>query len=332
MSYPYPPMGPGQQPPGGWGGMPPQGGYGQPPQGGYGPPPQGGYGPPPQGAYGPPPQPGVYAPGWQGPEAMPGGPVPPPKKGSGGVIVAVIASAVVLVVGVLGGAYYLAASGGPPRVSESPSSAGTTSSAAVPPSSGGQAKPGYYNTMKSWSLWDSINTATQDSKPMTLDEVFADPEAKAQKDSGDGTVFNLQGTGRLDTDCASTVWGAALKSALQSYGCTQVVRAAYVSDNQRWVGQLAIFNLKDVTSANALLDDLDPKSGKGFFLPVSGPAPVDKFGTAGTGAESGAYGHFVVVGWAGRVDGGQGSTLNIDTISSSSSVQEAGKEFLFHRN
>jgi len=95
---------------------------------------------------------------------------------------------------------------------------------------------------------------------------------------------------------------------------------------------LAIFNLKDVTSANAFLDDLDPKSGKGFFVPVTGPSPVEKFGSSTTGAESGAYGHFVVVGWAGRVDGGQTSSYGIDTISPSSSVQQAGKQFLFHRN
>src|SRR5262249_2734787 len=141
-----------------------------------------------------------------------------------------------------------------------------------------------------------------------------------------------QGTGRLDSDCASTVNGAGLRTALQTYGCTQVVRAAYVSDDQKWVGQMAIFNLRDVTSANAFLDDLDPKSGKGWFLPVSGAAPVDEFGSTTTGAESGAYGHFVVVGWAGRVDGQSGSAYGTDTISPSSSVLQAGKQFLFHRN
>jgi hypothetical protein len=111
-----------------------------------------------------------------------------------------------------------------------------------------------------------------------------------------------------------------------------VVRAPYVSEDQHWVGQLAIFNLKDVTAANAFIEDLDPKSDKGFFLPVSGASPVDKFGTSPTGAEGGAYGHFVVVGWAGRVDGSKGDSLGIDTISPSSAVQQAGKQFLFHRN
>jgi hypothetical protein len=326
MSYPYPPMGPGQQPPGGqpWG-SPPQGGYGATPPGGY------------------PPSP---ISGWQGPETLPGGPMgpmgqlppPPPRKnGSGGVIAIVIVAAVLLVGGSLGGAYYLAASGGDdegsPRASASASaSAGRSAPAGVPPAASGASKPASYNAMKSWSLWDSLNTASQDPKPLTLDEVFADEEAKAYKDTSDNTVFNVQGTGRLDTNCASTVSGSALQSALAGYGCTQVVRAAYVSADQKWVGQLAIFNLKDVTSANAFLDDLDPKSGKGFFVPVSGASPVDKFGSSTTGAQSGAYGHFVVVGWAGRVDGTQGDSYGIGTISPSSSVQQAGKQFLFHRN
>jgi hypothetical protein len=311
MSYPYPPMGPGQQPPGGWGGTPP------PPQGGYG-----GYGP---GGYGQPPS-------WQGPEMMPPMGPPPQKKGSAGVIIAVICAAVVFVGAVLGGAYYLASSSSESDPSSSPSARSSSSTGGPPVASGGQAKPGYYNSMDSWSLWNSLNTQAQDNRPLTLDEVFSDPEAKSQKDTIDGTNFNVQPPGRLDTDCGSTVWGASLKAALTTYGCTQVVRATYVSDNQRWVGQLAIFNLRDVTSANALLDDLDPKTGKGFFLPIAGAPPADKFGQGSTGAESGAYGHFVVVGWAGRADGSTGSSLSVDSIAPSSAVQQAGKEFLFHRN
>jgi hypothetical protein len=325
MSYPYPPMGPGQPPhggqPGGWGAPPPQGGYGMPQQ-------PGGYPPPP-------------VPGWQGPEMLPpGAPMgpppmpPPPKKSSGGIVALVVAIAFVVVAGALGGAYYLAASGGDDDNSPTASPSAARSSGTNPPVAAGTPnKPANYNAMKSWSLWDSLNTASQDNKPLTLEEVFSDEEAKAYKDSSDNTVFNVQAPGRLDTDCASTVSGPALQTALQGYGCTQVVRAAYVSEDQKWVGQIAIFNLKDVTSANAFLDDLDPKSGKGFFVPVTGPSPIDKFGkTAATGAQSGAYGHFVVVGWAGRVDGTPGSNYGIDTISPSSSVQQAAKQFLFHRN
>jgi hypothetical protein len=259
---------------------------------------------------------------------------PPPKKSSAAIITVVIIAAVMLVGGVLGGAYFLAAGGadGDSPVRSTPSAVGSSSPGGRPVASDGPGKPGYYHAMKSWSLWDGLNTVSEDNNPMTLAEVFADSEAKASKDSSDHTVFNLQGSGRLDTDCGSTVSGPALKAALQSYGCTQVIRAAYVSSDQRWVGQLAIFNLKDVTSANAFLEDLDPKSGKSFFLPVTGPSPVEKFGTGTTGAESGAYGHFVVVGWAGRVDGAKGDRYGIGTISPSSAVQQAGKQFLFHRN
>ena len=209
MSYPYPPMGPGQPPsggqPGGWGGTPPPGGYGPPPPG-YGAP-EPGYGPPPE-----------YPPmqGWQGPEGSPMGPPPmgpPPKKSSAGVIAAVVVGALLVVGGSIGGAYYLAASGGDDHTASrlSPSaSAPSTSGAApgAPPASTSQNKPVSYDAMKSWSLWDKLNTAAGDSNPMTLTEVFSESEAKSYKDSSDNTVLNLQGTGRLDTDCGSTVSGA----------------------------------------------------------------------------------------------------------------------------
>lgn len=328
MSYPYPPQGPGRQPAGGWNELPPPpGGYGQAP-GGYGP--AGGYGAPPP------------APGWPG-QPVPGGPMgpppmggppmgPPPGKGGGATVVVIIVGVLVLVGGVLTGAYFLAARSDSGTSARSTPSVSASNDSGAPVSAGGQNKPGYYNSMDSWSLWDPLNTASGDSRPLTLSEVFGEPEAKSQKDTLDGTTFDLVGSGRIDGDCAGTVWGTALKTALQSYGCTQVVRAAYVSADKRWVGQVAIFNLRDVTSANALLDDLDPKAGKGFFLPVTGPSPVDQFGKGSTGAESGAYGHFVVVGWAGHADGTQGNTFGTDVISPSSTVQQAGKEFLFHRN
>lgn len=328
MSYPYPPT-PGQPPSGGQ-----PGGWGAPPPGGYGPPQPGGYGPPQPGGYPPP------VPGWQIPLPPGGSPIgpppmgPPPKKSGAGLIVAVITGAIVLVGGALGGAYYLAANGGGESgpAKNTPSVAAAPRAERAPRITGSVGEPANYDSMKSWALWNSLNTASQDSKPLTLEEVFADPEAKAYKDSSDDTTFNLQGSGRLDTDCGSTVSGAELKTVLQRYGCTQVVRAAYVSTDQRWAGEIAIFNLRDVTSANAFLGDLDPKSGKGFFIPITGPSPVDKFGSSVTGAQSGAYGHFVVVGWAGRVDGGEASSSPLDTISPSSSVQQAGKQFLFHRN
>ncbi|GAA0323342.1 hypothetical protein NE235_04985 [Actinoallomurus spadix] len=351
MSYPYPPTGPGEQPPGGqpggWGAPPPQGGY-DPSQGGYNPsgpgwqhqetmaggvpmgppqmlPPQG---PPPMGRMGQPPM------GPMGPMGQP--PMgPPPKKGNGGLVAGVIAAAVVLVGGVLGGAYYAASSGGDDDKSKTtPATVGTPEAgrptAGQPGTAGGQYKPSYYNATKSWSLWNNLNSAAQDSKPMTVDEVFGDGEAKSQTNNIEHITMQLQGGGRLDTDCASTVWGPGLKAALQSYGCTQAIRAAYVSTDQKWVGQVVIFNLRDVNAANTLIQDMDPEAaGKGFFLPVSGASPVDRFGKGSTGASGGAYGHFVVIGWAGSADG---SASESDTIAPAGLTERAGKTFLFSRN
>ncbi|MCO6005919.1 hypothetical protein NE236_13080 [Actinoallomurus purpureus] len=362
MSYPYPPTGPGEQPPGGqpggWGAAPPPGGYGpsgpgEQPPGGQ----PGGWGAaPPPGGYGP------SGPGWQHQETMAGGvpmgppqmmppppmgpmgqppmgPLPmgpPPKKGNGAVVFAAIATAVVVVGGVLGGAYYAASRGGSGDKTSgaTPAAVGTPGAgqtgAGQPGSASGQYKPGYYDATKSWSLWNNLNTASQDSRPMSLEEVFGGAEAKAQTNNTDHITMQLQGNGRLDTDCASTVWGSGLKTALQSYGCTQAIRAAYVSSDQRWIGQLVIFNLRDVNAANTLIQDMDPEAGnKGFFLPVSGPSPVDRFGKGSTGASGGAYGHYVVIGWAGSANGSESSS---GTIAPGSLVERAGKTFLFSRN
>lgn len=341
MSYPYPPTGPGEQPPGGrpggWGAPPPPGGYGPsgpgwqhqetmaggvpmgPPQmmPPHAPPPMGR---PPMGPMGPMGQPPMG---------------PPPKKGNGGVVIGAIVGAVVLVGGVLGGAYYAASSGGnDENTGTTPAAVGTpgTGQPGVgrPGSVAGQAKPSSYNATKSWSLWKNLNTAAQDARPMSLDEVFSDADAKAQSNSIEHITMQLQGNGRLDTDCASTVWGSALKTALQGYGCTQAIRAAYVSSDQHWIGQLVIYNLRDVHSANMLIQDLDPEAGdKGFFLPVSGPSPVDRFGKGSTSASGGACGHFVVIGWSS--DAG-GSTTSTGTIAPASLTERAGKTFLFSRN
>src|SRR5262249_8343202 len=146
---------------------------------------------------------------------------PPPNKSNAGLIVVAIVAALVLVGGVLGGAYYLAgggeSGGDDTRAGSSPSARSTSSSSSSGPgpiSATGENKPSYYNSMKSWSLWNSLNTASQDSRPVTLSEVFNDPGSKSEKDSLDGTYFNLQGTGRIDTDCTSAVWGQALKTAV----------------------------------------------------------------------------------------------------------------------
>lgn len=340
MSYPYPPMGGGEQPqggqPGGWGGTPPQGGYGpsgpdwqhQETMAGGTP-----MGPPPMGP--PPMQPPMAQPPMG---QYPMGPPPGPKKNNGVVIIAAVVTALVVVGGALVGAYYAAANGGDDNKPAAVSTPGVVNpgdgGGQTPPSStDGQNRPGYYHATKSWSLWDPLNTASGDSKPMSLNEVFGEPEAKSQNNSIENITMTLQGTGRLDSDCGSAVWGADLKSALQTYGCTQVVRAVYVSSDQKWVGQLAIFNLRDVNAANTLIQDLDPKVGnKGFYLPVAGQPPADKFGRGSTGASGGAYGHFVVIGWAGHADGSAGDNYGTDTIAPSSLVERAGKEFLFSRN
>ena len=310
MSYPYPPYGPQGQPPAG------------PPPGGYLPPHPGGGYPPPPGAWG-----GV--PG--GPAFPPGPPHGPPRSRTGllvgllvgaVVLVAAAVAAVVIVVNVTGG--------------RGSGDATATVSRSREPTPGrvlpaGGPLPADYDEDPSWKLWDPLNERATDSDPLTVEEVFDTPESRAATDSH-GTRYTMRGTGRADSDCAQAVWGERLRTALAGHGCTQVVRGVYADTGGRVVGHVAVFDLRDVTAADRFVRDLDPALGNGFLTPLPDqPAPLNRFGSGYTGADAGAYGHFVVVSWVGFTDGAGGAAAELDGIAPRSALQRAAKSFLFER-
>lgn len=268
-----------------------------------------------------------------GPGMPPGPPYlpPPPRGGSNGLLIGlaigagvlVIAIAVVVVVIVNG--------------RDDAGGSGTTAAGrSATPQAGGQVgnlrlKPSDYDDVASWSLWDRLNDRSGDSAPLTVSEVFDSTDSRSVEDSKKN-LYTLQGTGRMDTDCTQAVWGDDLKSVLGGYGCNQVARAVYADSTKRIVGQVAIFNLRDVTSSNQFVKDLDPAAGKGFLNPLGGrPAPIDRFGTGYSAADAGAYGHYVVVSWVGYTDGSNGSSIEYDAIPPRTAVERAAKNFLFSR-
>jgi hypothetical protein len=260
---------------------------------------------------------------------MPPGPPygPPPPRGSNtGLIIALAMGAAVVIVAVLVVVVLVASSGDPDpsRTTRPPTPTGG-------PVAGSELKPNEYDDAASWSLWNPLNDRASDSGPLSTAEVFGGSDSRSVEDSRKN-LYTVQGEGRFDSDCTQAVWGEGLESALRTYDCTHVVRGVYADSSKRVAGHVAVFNLRDVTSANQFVKDLDPQLGKGFLTPLPGqPAPLDRFGSGYTGADAGAYGHLVVVSWVGYTDGKNDSSASVDAIAARSAVERAAKNFLFAR-
>ncbi|MCW2904385.1 MAG: hypothetical protein JWO67_6650 [Streptosporangiaceae bacterium] len=288
----------------------------------------------PLGAPGWPQQPGAGGPGFYHP--APGGPGFPPgspyatplRKSNTGLFLALLAGIVVLAVVAMVVLAFVFTHKSGPAVTRGPA-AGAQPSGGV--SAGGQPKPSDFNDSASWSLWDPLNDQSKDGQALTPAEVFGGSESHSTQDSRKN-VYTVQGPGKLDTDCTQAISGDQLTTALRGYGCTQVVRGVYADSSKRLAGHVAVFNLRDVVSADQFIKDLAPAAGKGFVTPLPGQAaPLDRFGSGFTGADAGAYGHFVVVTWVGYTDGTNGDSANIDIIAPRSAVERGAKNFLFAR-
>jgi hypothetical protein len=137
--------------------------------------------------------------------------------------------------------------------------------------------------------WKHITTRSEDPSPLTLTELFP------AQFSSSGTT----GTRTIDlagTNCSAAVLGAGLQSAVSKGGCTQVMRASYITTDQQIMGTIGVLNLTDATSAQRagqatgaaeFIDQLPAASGPTHNL------------TKGTGLEEAVYkGHYLILIWA----------------------------------
>jgi hypothetical protein len=137
--------------------------------------------------------------------------------------------------------------------------------------------------------WKHITTRTEDPVPLTITELFP-----AQFSSG-GTT----GTRTIDqagTDCPAAVLGAALQTAVRKPGCTQEMRASYITTNQQIMGTIGVLNLADATASQRA----GQATGAAEFidqLPAA-QGPTHNL-TKGTGLEEAVYkGHYLILIWA----------------------------------
>jgi hypothetical protein len=163
-----------------------------------------------------------------------------------------------------------------------------------------------------------------DKRPLNKNEVFGNDDKTV---SHGKYKFTLAGSD-LSGDCKTVTWGQQLQGDLQRYGCTQIVRGAYVSSDKQYIGQFLALNLVNLRGAEQIVRDLDPDSGAGFVAPftVSGSP---NFGGGFSAAYSQAFGHYVVVSWVEKAGGAQPQTMN-ELLDASIAIERAD-DFVWER-
>jgi hypothetical protein len=137
--------------------------------------------------------------------------------------------------------------------------------------------------------WKHITTRSEDSVPLTLTELFP-----AQFSSG-GTSGSrtIDQAGR---DCPPAVLGAGLQSAVGKAGCTQVMRASYLTTDQKIMGTIGVLNLVNDAAAQRA----GQATGSAEFIDQLPAAHGPTHNLAkGTGLEEAVYkGHYLILIWA----------------------------------
>jgi hypothetical protein len=143
-------------------------------------------------------------------------------------------------------------------------------------------------TSTSLGVPDHITSRASDPVPLTLAELFP-----AQfSDAGITYTRTVQ---KARTHCAQALIGSALTSAVSRAGCTQVMRASYLSSN-KLMGTIGVLNLSTFAAAK--------KAGKAagtadFIAQLPGAKGPTKRLTKGTGVEAAEVkGHYLVLVWA----------------------------------
>jgi hypothetical protein len=168
----------------------------------------------------------------------------------------------------------------------------------------------------------SIAARSADSRAITEGEAFA------AKDLKSGAQSYTLAASDLTSDCKAATWGARLQGDLAKFGCTQIVRSAYVSADKQHVGQFIVINLNGEEGVKQILRDLDPRTEAGWPTLLKAPG-VPASGAGFSAAYAKTYGHYAVITLVERTGGAQPSSLN-EMIDVSLVIENAA-DFLYGR-
>ena len=194
-----------------------------------------------------------------------------------GKLRAMLVSAVALII-VVGATYVFLTRG---HKSPSPA-ADSRSTASARPSTDPSPSP-------TLGTWGHIATRALDPAPVTLAELF--PASFTN-----GTTSYVRTAQKGKVHCAGALAGSQLVAAVSHAGCTQAMRASYLSSDHKLMGTIGVLNLATVTAAERAGKATGPSE---FIAQLPGARGLTKNLTKGTGIEAAEVkGHYLVLVWA----------------------------------
>jgi len=137
--------------------------------------------------------------------------------------------------------------------------------------------------------WKYIQSRATDPVPLTVRELF--PHRFSA-----GTTAGPRTVSRAGTKCSREVIGKGLAAAVRKAGCTQVMRASYLSSSRKMMATIGVLNLVNVKAA----ERVGRAAGAREFirqLPAA-HGPTHNL-TKGTGLEEAEVkGHYLILIWA----------------------------------
>jgi hypothetical protein len=137
--------------------------------------------------------------------------------------------------------------------------------------------------------WGHIQTRRTDPQPVTLAELFP------ARFTSNGSAYSRTAD-RAGKHCAAAVLGSRLQSAVRAAGCSQVLRASYLSGNRKLMGTIGVLNLKTAHNASRA----GQATGRSEFIAqLRGKKGPTRNLTKGTGIEEAEFkGHYLILIWA----------------------------------
>ncbi|HEY0717399.1 MAG TPA: hypothetical protein VGD68_07260 [Streptosporangiaceae bacterium] len=140
-----------------------------------------------------------------------------------------------------------------------------------------------------YGKWGFITSRATDQPLLTVNELYP-----AQFEINNSSFQRT--TDRADTNCNSALFGTALQKAAKAYGCTQVVRASYVSSDQSMMGTIGVVNL---STANDAAKAGSASGSTDFVTPLNSKSGPTKNLSQGTGVVQAEFkGHYLILIWA----------------------------------
>ena len=199
----------------------------------------------------------------------------------------VLAAAAVAVIVALAAVAYTLLTSHSPQTGATPGSPPSTSEPKIPtPTVSGSLGTSGPSRLGEWGY---ITSRATDAAPLTVAELYPAQFLIT------GSSF-VRTTDRADTDCNPALFGTQLQNAAKVYGCSQVVRASYISGSQTMMGTIGVVNL---SSANDAAKARNAFGANDFVNPLNGKTGPTRNLTQGTGVVQAEYkGHYLILIWA----------------------------------